>query len=670
MQTLTGFIDSHIPTKGRQATRRNYTRRKHDTRPWLFIDGEGVTVDGEHRYVQFAGMSSTDLVGHSIADPNGLTTEAIFEHIFALRDAYPNHITVIYGGSYDFNMWLFGLPLSLPNLTRVYNGDPTRYGKYTIKWMRGKNFHVGRYGVKGSGVTIYDVVSFFQQSFVKACDAYLGEEWIDRDNIIASKARRGDFTLSELDAITAYNDSELINGCALMDELRDRLSAVELFPRRWDGPGAIAAYLLQREGVKDHMAVSPDPVQEAARYAYAGGRFEVLKFGHCIEPCWEYDVNSAYPAALQHVPSLAGGTWEHSIGDPGKQAFAIYHIQWNVKRMDIPGPFFRRNDNGTVNYPCQGTGWYWSPEYDSGKLYMETVEGTMTILDAWIFHPATDIKPFGFIPELYHERMLLKAAKNGAHVGIKLALNSLYGKLAQQVGARFENGEWKLPPFHQLEWAGYTTSYCRAAVLTAALSDIESVIAFETDALFTTRQLPVATGEGLGLFEFKAFDNLTYFQSGIYFATDSSGKEIDITAKTRGVDRGQLGRDECLNAFHNAADSAGTVPTTLRRFNGLGIALMLGMARWCKWEELPKKIKLEPMTKRAHACTDDACHEAKQARNPHWHETACFDLRDRHSTAFPVAWANPSHDMNRLDELRRMVPDWETGVVDETEPGE
>src|SRR6185437_11524107 len=108
----------------------------------------------------------------------------------------------------------------------------------------------------------------------------------------------------------------------------------------------------------------------------------------------------------------------------------------------------------------------WSPEVEACREYCAAGYGTMEVLEAWVYDFDPDApKPFDFVEGLYLKRKALKAGGDGAHVGIKLGLNSLYGKLAQQIGWKVtEDGTLRLPPFHQLEWAGFTTSHCRAAV--------------------------------------------------------------------------------------------------------------------------------------------------------------------------------------------------------------
>ena len=648
--------EAPVRKKYRHDNSKHTTDAKYLARKFRAFDGEGVTLkDGSHIYTMFAsklyGEPSTDIL-----DSRGLSSVAIFDYI--LKTAKDDAINVIYGGSYDFNMWLSDMSES--ELRNVYSRKFYQWRGYRLSWRRGKSFTISRVtddGKKiGRSVTVYDVVSFFQCVFVKACDDYLGDDFVGRDEIIAQKAARGTFKNEDLHSVRHYNELELENLLRLVYELRARLNKVGLRPRRWDGPGAVAAALLAREGVKNHLCEAPPEVAQAARYAYAGGRFEVIKFGHVVKPAWEYDVNSAYPSALRHVPSLAHGVWKRYTGAAAKavRPFAIYHIEYEGFRKDIPGALFRRHDNGSISYPLNVTGWYWSPEYEVTREYCERGYGKIRVLEAWVFIPDVGApKPFEFIEGLYNKRRALKKAKDGAHVGIKLALNSLYGKLAQQVGAEFRNGKWSKPPFHQLEYAGYTTSYCRAKVLRAVLDNLDDVIAFETDAVFSSTELSVPVSSNLGDFGAVVFGDLSYVQSGLYF-----GESETNIAKTRGVDRGTLTRSEVLAKMTEpkAADRFATVHMT--RFTGAGLALMQGFHKWRRWEVVSKNLTLEPTGKRVHVgCKSDRMGGGINLGK--WHTTICPFMQKTHSAEFPIVWINPNPDMHMLEELREEITEYE-----------
>ena len=632
------------------------------SRPVIAFDGEGITrADGSHAYIMLAAMDSDEMEYRSVYDPDGLSTVTCLRFILDIKARNPNAICIIYGGSYDFNM-IIG-DLTRDDALALYQKQSHKWRGYRLAWRRGKSFTITDYSrTPKQTATLFDVVSFFQRPFVTACDEYLGDAFEDREMIVANKAHRSSFALEDANTMAVYNAAELRNLIALFVELRARLNAVNLRPKRWDGPGAVAAALMMREEIQEARKACPDAVATAARHAYAGGRFECLKFGHVEKPAWEYDLNSAYPAALLSVPNLVEGYWKH--GEPADsitETFSLIRVSWRAHYPDLPGPVFHRAENGTIFYPTVGTNWIWRPEYDTLVEYCKRGLGEFSVLESWQFHEYDDVpKPFAFVEPLYRQRQALKAAKDGAQVGIKLALNSLYGKLAQQVGAHIdeETGEWIIPPFHTLEWAGYTTSYCRARVLRACLDDLDAVIAFETDALFTTREIDVPISEALGDFDCTPFADLTYVQSGLYFGTKTNG---EIVEKTRGVDRahidengnrvGGMNRTEVVRRMSAKLADDRKYPASLTRFVTLGLALSQDFARWRRWETMPKSLTLQPTGKRIHiGCGNDA------SDNPYvtgvWHSTICPIMPLEPSHEFPVLWANPNPEMTALAELR------------------
>lgn len=618
------------------------------SRPIVGWDGEGITLpDGSHIYVLF--MNSE---GASIADPDGLSTRRIFDFMLSEYAKYPDAIHCIYGGGYDANMWLSDLSREL--VKGIYSHNYYRLGDYTVQWRRGKSFYL-RYG-DDKGMMVYDVLPFFQCPFVKACDEYLGADFYERDLIVKNKALRSSFTHDDISEVTRYTSAELVNLVRLVTELRARLNKVGLRPKRWDGPGAIAAALLKREGVKKARAECPEPVAEAARYAYAGGRFEVIRFGNVDAPAYEYDVNSAYPYALQHVPNLRTGTWQHLVTVDNRHkvdrfTFGLYRVEYRGTDPAIPGPLFRRHVNGAISYPLYVTGWFWAPDIHVAQKYVRRYGGHLHILEAWVYSDDGS-RPFDFIPRLYAKRRALKAAGDGAHVGIKLGLNSLYGKLAQQVGWRMMPDGPRIPPFHQLEWAGFTTSVCRSLVLSACLSDLESVIAFETDAVFTSSPLPVKTGTDLGEWEETRFDSLTYAQSGMYFGT-VAGKQV---TKTRGVDRGTMTREQVEAAMLEPVAERRHVNAQLTRFIGAGLALQTSWETWRRWITAPKRMIVEPTGKRWHS-PGCPCDSEGPIIPGMWHETLCPFLNETGNAEYPVEWINPDPAMVELAELRENEPD-------------
>lgn len=599
----------------RDETRRDYrseeSERKYLNKRFRAWDGEGGNEDdGSHTYFLLA---SSD--GHRLKRRTGLRTSDVFD-LWLGAGGDPDNpgdscTNIIFGGNYDFNMVLKDLDLA--SLKTLYETGQCKWQTYWIEWRAGKSFRIWQWqnGVKRSFL-IYDILPFFQRPFVQACDEYLGESWPDREEIIAGKARRGTFDWSQIDEVETYNGSELSTLVALANELRTRLHNAGIRVSRWDGPGAIASAVFQKQQIKSYFGPVPESVSVAARTAYAGGRFEILRKGHHLGSVFEYDIRSAYPSAIRHLPCLAHGYWVHRENDPRRRysrkpvRFGLYRIEADNLIPDNgdgptgPSPLWMRDRNGSVIFSPRVHGWYWSPE----AALVWDIPG-VTVHEEWEFVPECDHQPFGYVEAMYNKRAALKKAGDGAHVGLKLALNSMYGKLAQQIGAeKNDDGTWRLPPYHCLEWAGWITSHCRAQVYRAAQLAPDSVIAFETDALFSLAPLPLATGSRLGEWDEVVFSSLTYFKSGMYYGTKirENGKDLpepEEVEKSRGINKGTVTRQDVIDALAREWDEYDPViEAEQTRFIGLGAAMNTDMNKWRRWITSPRNLKVHLEGKR------------------------------------------------------------------------
>lgn len=249
-----------------------------------------------------------------------------------------------------------------------------------------------------------------------------------------------------------------------------------------------------------------------------------------------------------------------------------------------PRPLFVRDRHGNVSYPPLAIGWYWTPE-------AAKVPGS--ILHGWVLeHDGTE--PFAFVREMYETRQQWKEQGNSAERALKLALNSLYGKMAQRAGW-LQDGD-PIPRWHQLEWAGYVTAMTRAKLWDAISSQPESIISVETDALFSNKPLNLPTGTGLGQWSETVFDWITYLQNGLYYA----GQEGEIVEKYRGFDKGSLPYSVVMD-YLRALDRGENLPLhgVTTRFIGMGIALHT-RARWRSWQTDQRRVSLGGGGKRAH----------------------------------------------------------------------
>jgi hypothetical protein len=182
---------------------------------------------------------------------------------------------------------------------------------------------------------------------------------------------------------------------------------------------------------------------------------------------------------------------------------SMFRVETHNFKFDLsfyPFPF--RTKNGAIMFPANVKGVYmrddvvaafkWFDEFDrQGRLCNRLIhpEGPeIRVIEAMFFVPATDEKPFAFVQELFDLRASIIAEnKNDVRgVVLKLAINSIYGKLAQSVGRKGQ------PPTFGSPWmAAAITARTRRKLIEAALTGPDSIVCFATDGIVSTSPLDV-----------------------------------------------------------------------------------------------------------------------------------------------------------------------------------
>lgn len=557
---------------------------KWDAGRFVAWDSEGFDVNGSHEVVLLANSSERYLERVS-----GLRTAQVFnwivdgiagKHRETDREAYSNCTHVIFAGSYDANMWLRDVPRS--TLRRLWSGEPTywsnRGASFRIQYRQRKFFMLHRYrDGKREGGIIWDVIGFFQSSFVEACKAHGLTAEIER--IESMKAKRRQFRVEDMPEIRSYCLEECSYLRQLCETLRHDMEAAEIRVSRWDGAGALAAALLRKYNVAKVLAPLPPKVEQAARHAYFGGRIELVKFGHTLQRIWKYDINSAYPAATTTLPCLAHGTWYRQTQfDP--DSFGVWRVtvETPVNRQQIGALPFRAR-TGNVYFPWHVDGWYWTPEINAALAAGCNVR----IRRGYVLARACDHTPFVWLEKLYRYRQQLKYYGMAGQKTIKLGVNALYGKFAQKLGSR----DGKVPRWHNLAYAGYITSYTRAKLLAAAMQAGENLVSLATDAVFSLApldELPVS--DKLGDWDMKVAEGFTSLQSGVYWF----GSERETPNARRGFDGSRLKLPDVLEAWRKDAEHITIVNPV---FVTMGLALQTSMP-WRQWFDADRMISLWP----------------------------------------------------------------------------
>lgn len=590
-----------------------------DTRPFIGWDGEGYSVwhctgptllggYWTHHYMLFGAST-----GDCVTGPDLGTTECL-QLILDVEKEFPDAYHVGFAFEYDVNMILKDLPWRTLAILREHGkcrwADPTVNKRYRIEHIPHKWFRVTCDGVSA---TIYDAFGFFHCSYMSALTKYnIGSE-AKRAHIASGKAKRANFTYKDLPAVKAYWSDEISLLPPLLDAIRAPAYRAGYRISEWHGPGALASYLLRDVGVtKWHSKEksTPPEVRYAIRAAYAGGRFTGSQCGLYIGDVYTADLNSAYIYAASLLPRMDRGTWlrqNYDNAQPRSVArFGIYHIEFdggsehadNARKQGLsepPYPLFHRSKNGVLRWPRRCQGWYWSPE-----AALVIGDSRAKVLEAWVWDDDKTY-PFRFVHDAFARRLELQRQGDAAEKMFKWALAAMYGAFARRVG--WNRQLRKAPPSHELAWAGFITSWCRANVWGPAMSAYirgkgRGLISIDTDGVtatvpFRPEDLCNGVGENLGEWKLEKWTGILQWQNGIYWLRDDNGEWKD--PKSRGIPKGTIPFDTAYKALAGMDFSKRPfVHPTLRivrtRFVGYSQALRGQFQKWRRWVTEPVNI--------------------------------------------------------------------------------
>jgi DNA polymerase family B len=645
-----------IPTETVERFRRNRDRHAKAQARYAYkhrpkLKAKRVATKIGKEFIFWDGESPDDMyslfgnsVGYEICYQN-LSTQDCLELIYDTEVEHPDAIHIAFGFNLDVSYIIKDLPRRHQSLLHIYG--KTMWEDWELEHIPHKWFTVRRGNVTAK---IYDIHSFFASNYVGA----LNQFGVGTADVVAriqtDKEKRSEFKFADIDSIREYWQLEISLGPELGNALRHALYlGGNYVPSSWHGPGSIARLALSRHKVYDSMAKCPQAVRLAAQYAFAGGRFEQFYAGQACSTVYEYDINSAYPYFATMLPNLAKGKWRHSRHyEKGK--FAVYHIVYDAPYDNTKMyPLFMRLHNNNVCWPNRVDGWFWAPE---AELVID--DPYATFKEALIFdedNPAD--KPFAFLHQYYLQRKAAKDAGSPAAYAFKTIINAIYGQLAQRAG--WDRKHRRAPKSHQLEWAGYITSGCRAAVYRAAMAaGSDNVISINTDSVQTLSPIPTLDcGDGLGQWGSEVWEDGIFWQVGIYMLREQLGYDKELgygwtKAKTRGIAKGTYTADDLLSHI------ADREPIKL----GKKIFVTYGLADSQTWEHrntwriVPHEFKFGGSGKRQHYDKGDGkycqyyCNGMHQLMQVFW-----WDVPGRPPIASKkhyLPWLDPPEDTKTL----------------------
>lgn len=552
-------------SKGRKRASGKHVARKLVTqqRPFIGVDGEGVTdPDGTHRYVLLT-------VGRESLHRDGatLTTLEIFRFLY---DQFLENNDAAFVGfylGYDFAQWLRDLPSERASMLLSARGIAKRkrlvphLPPFPVDWEGWQFDMLGMRRLRlrpanpanSEWLTVCDVGSFFQTSFLKAIDPSKSVTPVvtPEEYAIIAKGKDGRADHAFNKDMIYYNVLECDVLGRLMAQQRDGLLAeeIELRKNQWIGPGQAAQAwykLIDLPKAQDIRERTSPNFREAARMAYFGGWFEIFWHGPSPGPSYSYDINSAYPDAMATLPCLLHSRFHDDTAPiAGYEPGSLPHPKTTLVRArlygshPIVGAALHRTSKGKVLRPHNTAGWYWLSEIEAA--YRAGFIDRIVILERRWFEPCTICRPpIEPIKDLYLSR--LQVGKNTPQgKSKKLIYNSGYGKLAQSLGQ---------PAFGNAIYASMITAGCRTKILDAIASHprgARDLLMVATDSVtFRTPHTGLELdGQKLGAWDETRHDNQTFFMPGVYW-DDATRERLqegsDPVLKSRGISARDLAR--------------------------------------------------------------------------------------------------------------------------------
>jgi DNA polymerase type B, organellar and viral len=583
------------------------------------VDGEGQGR-APHLYTFLAACDESGRTW-STENVNGLGTAQCLRFLLG----FPPHTLVMgFSFQYDLTKILKDLPdVKLYDLfheaRRAYFATINGFRRVLYRPIEWQGFSINllnrQLTVKRgkTRVKVWDIFRFFQGKFTQALTDWRICASDVIDEMVVMKDKRSEFDKLEWQSVKTYCLGECLQLAKLGRALITAHDEACLTLTDYYGAGSTAKTFLKRIGIADKRGVHPTKMLYPIACAFFGGRFENSVIGKVQGPVYNADISSAYPYQCYHLPCLEHGKWSHALQPKIREIYdarlALVHwtsILDGTRKGAAWGALPVRNEKGSILFPLYGFGgWTWKEEFLESKRLADTEP-----IEAWLYHTDCECRPFAEIADIYRER--LRIGKEGKGIVLKLASNSVYGKMAQSLG--------NAPPFQSWIWAGNVTSGTRAQLL-QSLDGSErdwDVLMFATDGVFSTRKIkfpkPRDTGtfdleKPLGGWEHKTIPSGVFCaRPGIYFPLDMAENPSDTEVKAiraRGLGKKILYEKwrEIIRAYEGGETSVtfGNVTRFIGAKTGLSRGEKSGVKRsagYGEWVSYPITMSFDPSPKR------------------------------------------------------------------------
>ena len=384
----------------------------------------------------------------------------------------------------------------------------TKYKQYVINYEKQGKECIVTY--RRQQRFLYDVMQFFNSSLDVASQKFLNEKKIDISLEGITK-----FIHNKNNKVIEYCIQDAKLTLKLWGFLQAKFKALKINSNRPLSLAFLSYNYFKHYFKKEKITRT---CNDYFQLGYYGGRFEILQRGYFRNACL-YDLNSAYPSAINQLYSLNGAEYVKNENITKDTIYGLFYLELDFREfLFLPLPL--RQGNGKIIFPYgQFRGYY---TLEDIKL-LDKYHYKYKILENICVH--NEKKKIIDINYYY----TLRKKKVQLDYVLKIMLNSLYGKFAQKTNKKFFKGilsDSDVDLFYSKEefggstnfiFASFITSYIRRVIYDYAMLFSDKVIFFNTDGiLFSDDIVNIKDSNKLGGMCKKDYKGAYVIGSGIY----------------------------------------------------------------------------------------------------------------------------------------------------------
>ena len=512
-------------------------------------------VKGYDRFKKQYRTTSTEVKRY---DVNGFDTETMDGYCFLICDSdgryefinsadewlqfltyrwYEGKLNFFYNIDFDFFALIKWLPKNI--IEDIYHVGKGYYKDYIIEWIPRKAFTIkkGRHTYR-----FFDIFQFYHSSLDHASKKYLNMQKIDMNRELMNDK---DFVKNNLKDIISYCIWDAYLTKRLAELMQQQFNELDIsFNKPYSHAKLSEKYAMTQYKIPKFY---PTEYQEYALRSYYGGRFECFKRGY-IDKVYVYDINSAYPYHISHLPDISLSEW-YKVDYVDENANLGFIRCKVTTKYNYTEPLPYRLPYGIV-----------FPHFNDNERFITLQEyrvikrynlADIEVLDGWFYRDEYGVRPFKWVEDMYYYRKEIQDENPALAHAIKILMNSLYGKFIQITKRAEETIDWinfdwvttinnKETIFYRKVketgnlfcpvYASYITSSTRIQLLEQLIKLQKEAVACFTDSIIATKEW-IESSRKLGGWKKEIEGEMILICSGVYTIRNGEKKRI----KFRGI---------------------------------------------------------------------------------------------------------------------------------------